>query len=74
RGVGASAAAMSGIPQAYLPGKSLMGLGAGGYGRESPIAIGVSRLSDNGKVIMTLNAGQNTRGHFSDGAGRGRQW
>ncbi|HBB2073210.1 TPA: hemagglutinin, partial [Escherichia coli] len=27
RGVGASAAAMSGIPQAYLPGKSLMGLG-----------------------------------------------
>ncbi|ELP0842648.1 YadA-like family protein, partial [Escherichia coli] len=38
--------AMSGIPQAYLPGKSLMGLGVGGYGGESAIAIGVSRISD----------------------------
>lgn len=74
RGVGASAAAMSGIPQAYLPGKSLMGLGVGGYGGESAIAIGVSRISDNGKVIMKLNAGQNTRGNFSVGAGVGRQW
>ncbi|CAD5738777.1 YadA-like family protein [Escherichia coli] len=74
RGVGASAAAMSGIPQAYLPGKSLMGLGVGGYGGESAIAIGVSRISDNGKVIMKLNAGQNTRGNFSVGAGVGWQW
>ncbi|CAD5792673.1 protein; outer membrane protein [Escherichia coli] len=74
RGVGASAAAMSGIPQAYLPGKSLMGLGVGGYGGESAIAIGVSQISDNGKVIMKLNAGQNTRGNFSVGAGVGWQW
>lgn len=74
RGVGASAAAMSGIPQAYLPGKSLMGLGVGGYGGESAIAIGGSRISDNGKVIMKLNAGQNTRGNFSVGAGVGWQW
>ncbi|HAX4226773.1 TPA: hemagglutinin [Escherichia coli] len=74
RGVGASAAAMSGIPQAYLPGKSLMGLGVGGYGGESAIAIGVSRISDNGKVVMKLNAGQNTRGNFSVGAGVGWQW
>ncbi|HBD8389825.1 TPA: YadA-like family protein [Escherichia coli] len=74
RGVGASAAAMSGIPQAYLPGKSLMGLGIGGYGGESAIAIGVSRISDNGKMIMKLNAGQNTRGNFSVGAGVGWQW
>ncbi|EER9977242.1 hemagglutinin [Escherichia coli] len=74
RGVGASAAAMSGIPQAYLPGKSLMGLGVGGYGGESAIAIGVSRISDNGKMIMKLNAGQNTRGNFSVGAGVGWQW
>ncbi|HAV9700046.1 TPA: hemagglutinin [Escherichia coli] len=74
RGVGASAAAMGGIPQAYLPGKSLMGMGVGGYGGESAIAIGVSRISDNGKMIMKLNAGQNTRGNFSVGAGVGWQW
>ncbi|EOM3171270.1 YadA family autotransporter adhesin, partial [Escherichia coli] len=74
RGVGASAAAMSGIPQAYLPGKSLMGLGVGGYGGESAVAIGVSRISDNGKLIMKMNAGQNSRGNFSVGAGVGWQW
>ncbi|ENA2058402.1 YadA-like family protein, partial [Escherichia coli] len=27
-----------------------------------------------GKVIMKLNAGQNTRGNFSVGAGVGWQW
>lgn len=74
RGIGASAAAMSGIPQAYMPGKSLMGLGVGGYGGESAIAIGVSRISDNGKVILKLNTGQNTRGNYSVGAGIGYQW
>ncbi|HGT9981121.1 TPA: YadA-like family protein [Escherichia coli] len=74
RGVGASAAAMSSIPQAYLPGKSLMGLGVGGYGGESAIAIGVSTISDNGKVIMKLNAGNNSRGDYSVGAGVGFQW
>lgn len=73
RGIGA-AAAMSGIPQAYMPGKSLMGLGVGGYGGESAIAIGVSRISDNGKVILKLNTGQNTRGNYSVGAGIGYQW
>ncbi|MBW9853635.1 hypothetical protein FJD05_22490 [Escherichia coli] len=74
RGVGASAAAMSAIPQAYLPGKSLLGLGVGGYGGESAIALGVSTISDNGKVILKMNAGQNTRGNFSVGAGVGYQW
>lgn len=74
RGVGASAAAMSSIPQAYLPGKSLMGLGVGTYGGESALAIGVSRISDNGKVIMKLNAGNNSRGDYSVGAGIGFQW
>lgn len=74
RGVGASAAAMSAIPQAYLPGKSLLGLGVGGYGGESAMALGISTISDNGKVILKMNAGQNTRGNLSVGAGIGYQW
>ena len=72
--VGASAAAMASLPQAYIPGKSMVAVGTGHYRGESAIAIGVSRISDNGKIILKLNAGHNTDGHTMVGAGVGYQF
>ncbi|MFC7368036.1 YadA-like family protein, partial [Vreelandella zhaodongensis] len=40
----ASAIAASTVPQAWMPGKSMVGVGAGTYGGESAVSVGVSRL------------------------------
>ncbi|MFC7368571.1 YadA-like family protein, partial [Vreelandella zhaodongensis] len=40
----ASAIAASTVPQAWMPGKSMIGVGAGTYGGESAVSVGVSRL------------------------------
>ncbi|MCW9710210.1 YadA-like family protein [Avibacterium sp. 21-586] len=73
-GNAATAAAMASLPQAYIPGKSMVAIAGGTHGNQQAIAVGVSRISDNGKVIIKLNAGSNTRGKTSVGAGVGYQW
>jgi len=45
----AAALAMSGLPQAYLPGKSMFSLASGTWRGESGYAMGLSTVSDNGK-------------------------
>lgn len=47
----AGATATAGLPQAYLPGKSMLAASGGTYRNEAAIAVGYSRISDNGKVI-----------------------
>ena len=69
---GANAAAS--LPQAYLPGKNMVALSAGTYRGESAIALGVSRISDNGKVVVKLTGNSDTRGNFGAGVGAGYQW
>ena len=39
------------MPQAYLPGKSMVSAGVGNYGGESALAFGLSKLSDNGLTV-----------------------
>ncbi|TCJ97832.1 trimeric autotransporter adhesin [Volucribacter psittacicida] len=70
----AGAVATAGLPQAYLPGKSMVALAGGTYSGESAIAIGASRISDNGKVIIKLTGSSNTRGDLSGSVGVGYQW
>uniref|UniRef100_UPI00057120E0 YadA-like family protein n=1 Tax=Brackiella oedipodis TaxID=124225 RepID=UPI00057120E0 len=65
----ASAIAAAHIPQAYLPGKSTVGLGTGTYRGESGFAIGASTISENGKWIIKASTSSNTRGDISGGAG-----
>ncbi|OBX04770.1 hypothetical protein QV06_05160 [Gallibacterium genomosp. 3] len=72
--VAATSAAMSSIPQAYLPGKSMVAIGVGSHKSQRAIAIGVSRISDNGRVILKLNASHNTMGNTTVGVGAGYQW
>ncbi len=73
-GVAATAAAMASLPQAYIPGKSMVAVSSGVHRSQQAVAIGVSRISDNGKVILKLNAGHNTNGDTSFGAGVGIQF
>ncbi|WP_424411659.1 YadA-like family protein [Pasteurella sp. PK-2025] len=74
RGIGANAAAAASLPQVYIPGKSMVAASAGGYSGASAIAVGYSRASDNGKVILKLTGTANSAGHYSGGVGVGYQW
>ena len=70
----ASALAAATIPQAYTPGKSLVGIAAGNYQGQNSLALGMSRISDNGKIIIRLSGTANTQGKTSVAAGVGYQW
>ena len=70
----ASALAAATIPQAYTPGKSLVGIAAGNYQGQNSLALGMSRISDNGKIIIRLSGTANTQGKTGVAAGVGYQW
>ncbi|MCF7529221.1 YadA-like family protein [Neisseria lisongii] len=74
RGIGANAAATASLPQVILPGKSMMAAAVGGYGGASALAVGYSRASDNGKLILKIQGTANTEGNLSGGVGMGYQW
>lgn len=62
------------LPQVFLPGKSMVSVGAGHYKGQNAIAVGYSRASDSGKLIFKLQGNANTQGEFGAGAGIGYQW
>lgn len=70
----AGANAAAGLPQAYIPGKSMVAVPAGTYKGQNAIALGMSRISDNGKVIIKLTGNTNSRGDFGASIGAGYQW
>ena len=70
----AGAMAMAGMPQAYMPGKSMVAAGAGYYEGQSAVAIGVSKISNNGKWVTKFTGSANTRGNLGVSAGVGYQW
>ncbi|WP_167470016.1 YadA-like family protein [Vreelandella andesensis] len=70
----ASAIAASTVPQAWMPGKSMVGVGAGTYGGESAISVGVSRLSDNGRWIIQGKVTGDSQSNFGAGIGAGWHW
>ena len=70
----AGAMAMAGMPQAYQPGKSMVAAGAAGYHGESAIAVGMSRISDNGRWVTKFTGSANSRGQVGVSVGAGYQW
>ena len=70
----AAAMAVAGLPQAYLPGKSMMAVSGSTYRGESGYAVGFSSISDNGNWIIKGSATGNSRGHYGATAGVGYQW
>ena len=69
---GANAAAA--LPQAYTPGRAMVAAAAGTFKGQNALAVGYSRISDNGKVILKLQGNANTSGDVGAGVGVGYQW
>ena len=69
---GANAAAA--LPQAYTAGKAMVAAAAGTFKGQNALAVGYSRISDNGKVILKLQGNANTSGDVGAGVGVGYQW
>ncbi|WP_322089619.1 YadA-like family protein [Burkholderia sp. BCC1999] len=70
----AAAMAMAGLPQAYLPGKSMIALGGGAWRGESGVALGLSTVSDNGNWVLKGSASSTSRGDLGASVGVGYQW
>lgn len=70
----ASGIAAASLLQAYREGQSVLTAGAGQYQGQSAVAVGYSRLSDNGKVGIKLSVGTNTQKEVSAGVGVGYFW
>ena len=70
----AMAIATAGLPQAYLPGKSMFAVGAGTYRGEQGYAMGVSHITDDGHWVLKATGSGNSQGHFGGSVGVGYQW
>ncbi|MDO5059025.1 MAG: YadA-like family protein, partial [Neisseria sp.] len=70
----AGALASANLYHATLPGKTMVAAGVGNYRGQSAFALGVSKLSDNGKVGMKITVNADTKGHIGSAATVGYQW
>ncbi|MFZ2844463.1 YadA family autotransporter adhesin [Psychrobacter sp.] len=69
---GVSAAmAMSSLPQSNMAGRSMIGGGIATYNGESAVAVGISRVSDNGRWAMKINGTADTQGNAGGAIGAG---
>lgn len=64
--------AISQIPQPIASGEKVVGVGS--FHNESAIAMGMSKATDNGKVVMKLSGTAKGRGDVGMGAGLGYHW
>lgn len=70
----ASAMATAGLPQAYLPGKSMIAVAGSVYRNATAQAIGVSTITENGKWVFKGSVNLNNRGNAGATVGVGYQW
>lgn len=70
----AGALAAANLYHATDPGKSMISAGVGSYDGQSAVALGYSRLSDNGKVGVKFSVNSNSRGKTGAAASVGYQW
>ncbi|AHG74266.1 autotransporter/adhesin [Mannheimia sp. USDA-ARS-USMARC-1261] len=70
----AGALAAGNLYHVTQPGKSMVSAGVGTYRGQGAMAVGYSRLSDNGKVGIKFSVNSNSRGHAGAAASVGYQW
>ena len=66
-----SAMAMAALPQAYIPGKSMLTGGIASYNGEGAVAVGFSKLSDNGRWVLKVSGSADTQGNAGGAVGAG---
>jgi len=74
RGGTAAAMAMAGLPQAYLPGKSMFAIGGSTFQGQSGYAVGLSTVSENGSWVLKGSVSGSGRGQLGGTVGIGYQW
>ncbi|MFJ1339260.1 YadA-like family protein [Pseudomonas caricapapayae] len=70
----AGAMAMASLPQPYAPGASMASAGASTFRGQGAVAVGVSRISDNGKWVTKMQGSTTTQGDLGVSVGVGYQW
>ena len=70
----AGALASGGLYHVTTAGKSMVSVGAGTYRGQNALAVGYSRLSDNGKVGVKFTVNSNSQGRAGASASVGYQW
>lgn len=70
----AMAMAVGGLPQAYMPGKSIFGVSAGTYHGQGGFALGLSHATDNRQWVFKGAASVDTRGNFGGQLSAGYQF
>lgn len=70
----ASAMAVAGLPQSYMPGKSMAAIAASSFRGESGFAIGISTITEDGRYVYKLSGNSNSRGDVGVTVGAGVVW
>ncbi|WP_259754932.1 YadA-like family protein [Pseudomonas sp. GCEP-101] len=70
----AGAMVMATLPQPYSPGASMAAVGLGNYRGQGALAVGVSKISDNGKWVTKLQGSTTSQGDTGVSVGVGYQW
>ncbi|MFV3370948.1 YadA-like family protein [Pseudomonas sp. NY15435] len=70
----AGAMAMATLPQPYSPGASMATVGLGNFRGQGALAVGVSKISDNGKWVTKLQGSTTSQGETGVAVGVGYQW
>ena len=70
----AGAIAIGSLYQNTIPGKETISAGLGSFKGQNAVAVGYSRLSDNGRVGMKANLSINSSGDAGAGASIGYTW
>ncbi|MFY1027600.1 YadA-like family protein, partial [Actinobacillus seminis] len=70
----AGALAAATLPNSVIPGKSMFAASAGSFKGHSAIALGYSKMSDNGKISIRLQGTSNSAGDLGGAVGVGYLW
>ena len=67
----AAAMATASMPQSNIPGRSMLSMGAANWKGEQGIAIGVSKVTDDGKYVFKFSGNASSRGDYGGAIGAG---
>ncbi|SDW89800.1 YadA family autotransporter adhesin [Lysobacter enzymogenes] len=70
----ASAMAVAGLPQSYMPGKSMAAIAASSFRGESGFAIGISTITEDGRYVYKISGNSNSKGDVGVTVGAGIVW